>query len=150
MKVASAISAVAAVFVERVPVETRPALRLVADAGEAGWSIVPRGEVHGEAQRIARELEPLSGMPVDVCQAGKPAGARTLLLASSDVDPAYRALVAAELRGSGLDVVEAVVTRVPEDVDALCLSMPPLRRLRRPGGCDKAAIAAARAVIAAS
>lgn len=133
MRLAGALSAVAGVFVERVPVEQRPKLQLVAERPAPTWSVVALGQVDDAAERIARQLAEHSGSTAVVTTIDAAEGT-VALVADADSDPAYRDLVADELRAQGRKVVVATVGD----------------QASRLGSRDREAKAVARRLVAAS
>lgn len=136
MRIAGALSAVAGVFVERVPVDRPPELRLVEDRPDPAWSVVALGDCGENASRIARELTVQTADSVELASIDDASG-RVVLLSGADVDSAYCELVAAEMRSRGLDVVEVAASL-------------PRRRWQFLGLRDRPAAAAVRELIAGS
>lgn len=133
MRITGALSVVAGVFVERVPVDERPKLQLVADRPAPAWSVVSLGEVGDADERIARQLADHSGSAAVVTTIEAAEGT-VALVADANSDPAYRDLVAYELRERGRTVVVATI----DD------------QASRLGSRNRAAGALARRLIAAS
>jgi hypothetical protein len=151
MNLATAFSVVAGAFVERVPVESPPRLQLVEEAGAGpAWSLVPMGEIRPQAERIAAQLARM-GLTVEISSIDTAAGDQVALLSDRSVDPAYRSLLATELRVRGARVVEALVSPTTGPNDAgLQLKLSRGGRMRVPGRGDRPALAAARALIGAT